>query len=270
MSIQDTVQQSASEPSRIEEQLDVSVVIPAYNEAETIVETVRRTFASLEKIVDRYEVVVVDDGSTDETRQAVQVLSSLDDHLRVIWNTKNMGKGGAVKRAAPYVRGAAVVIVDADMEISPEQLQQCVLILKECDLCIMSKRHPSSVYDAPPVRKFLSVAFNKVVRLLTGIKYADSQTGLKALKGDHFRRIMNVISVKRYAYDVEVLVIAQLMNSRIAELPVVIRQRGSFSSKAILFMFIDLLGISYRLRVRKWYQRNLNGNNSVYKPLLGL
>jgi hypothetical protein len=120
------------------------------------------------------------------------------------------------------------------------------------------------------MRKFLSLTFNATVKILTGVRVADSQTGLKAMRGTHFKKIMKVISVKRYAYDVEILAVAQMMKLKTAELPVKIEQSSGFSKKAVMYMVIDLLGITYRLRIRRWYQSNLAVVDPKYKPLLRL
>lgn len=265
-----TIQALASDIPTQLTHIDLSVVMPAYNEAENVGLAVQRTLGALRATSDTYEVIVVDDGSTDGTAAVVEGISSLDSHVRLIKNSRNMGKGVAVKRSAEFTRGESVVVIDADMEVVPEQLQRYVHILNDHDICIASKRHPDSVYKAPLMRKFLSVTFNMVARLLTGVKFADSQTGLKAMRGDHFKRIMGVITVKRYAYDVEVLAVAQLMKSRVAELPVRIEQNSAFRAKAAMYMLVDLLGIVYRLRIIKWYQKNLRKSQSEYKPILRL
>jgi hypothetical protein len=114
------------------------------------------------------------------------------------------------------------------------------------------------------------VSFNKLVRLLTGVKFSDSQTGFKAINGVCFKRIMNVISVKRYAYDVEVLAIAELLHLRVAELPVTIDQKSMFAARHVVYMAVDLLGIVYRLRVLRWYQKNLSCPGAKYRPIIPL
>ena len=97
---------------------------------------------------------------------------------------------------------------------------------------------------------------------------ADSQTGLKTIRGTHFKKIMKVISVKRYVYDVEILAVAQLMKLRVAEFPMRIEQSPGFNRKAVIYFVIDLLGIVYRLRVLRWYQQNLSTTQPEYKPVL--
>jgi len=248
---------------------EISIIIPAYNEEEKIEEIIRRVANVISKVTEEYELIIVDDGSEDGTYDKAVKISAQDERVKVLRNGRNVGKGYAVKHASKHVTGKTVTVVDADMEIDPEQIRQYITILKEYDMCIASKRHPKSVYRAPVVRKMLSIAFNKLVRLMTGVKFADTQTGLKAVRAEPFKKIMDTILVKRYAYDVEMLAVAQLLKLKIAELPVKIEQKSRFSLKAVMYMLIDLLGIAYRLRIIRWYQKSIE-KHEKYKPIIPL
>lgn len=81
-------------------------------------------------------------------------------------------------------------------------------------------------------------------------------------------RIMQLVSVRRYAFDVEVLTVAALLKMRIVELPVKIRVGNMFSLRHVVRMFVDLLGIAYRLRVIHWYQTNLHNSQASYSPII--
>jgi len=247
---------------------DITVIIPACNEEEIIEKTIEHTTNTLKEIANGYELIIVDDGSKDHTYEKAQAFTLKDPRIKVVRNSVNMGKGFGVKHAAAHVTGRVVAVIDADMEIDPKQLQNYIRLLRKYDMCIASKWHPKSVYKAPVVRKMLSVAFNKLIRLIIGIKLVDTQTGLKAIRCEHFKKIMNTMLVKRYAYDVEILAIAQLLKLKIVELPVKIEQGSGFSIKAVMYMLIDLLGIAYRLRIKKWYQKNLDIERPTYKPLV--
>jgi len=235
----------------------VSVIMPAYNEEENIEKTIEKTMKCLQRLAPDCEIIVVDDGSTDCTYLRAKQLSFRDSRVKVIRNGMNRGKGYSVKRAARSITGDFVVILDADLEIDPYQLGRLLTLLQKYDVCIASKRHPQSIYKAPFMRKLLSIGFNKLVRLFTGIKFSDTQTGLKAMRAEPFKKIMSIALIKRYAYDVEVLALAQLMGLRIAEVPVKIVQKARFGIRAVIHMLIDLLGITYRLRIKHWYQRML-------------
>ena len=92
----------------------------------------------------------------------------------------------------------------------------------------------------------------------------------ETLSAEALRKIMGVIVVKKYAFDVEVLAIANMLKMRIMEAPVRIEQESMFSLRAAMQMLIDLMGIFYRLRVVRWYQKNLEKQNPEYKPVLPL
>ena len=250
------------------DKVDLSIVVPAYNEAASIREALNHLTEIAKRDVDTYEVIVVDDGSTDETTEIVRSVSRENVSVIGIRSPDNRGKGAAVKLAAPVVRGNIVVIVDGDMEIDASSLKEYLKALERFDICVASKRHPRSSYEAPMMRKFLSASFNKLIRLTTGIKLSDSQTGLKAMRGGAFKQILQVVAVKRYAYDVEILAVAQLLGLRTCESPVRIVQNAQFNKRAVMFMFVDLMGIVYRLHILHWYQRNLADPRLAYKPLI--
>ena len=96
-----------------------------------------------------------------------------------------------------------------------------------------------------------------LVKLLVGLRLSDTQTGLKAIRRKAFVNVFPRLTVKRYACDVEMLALANLLGLRIVELPINIRIRRLFSLQEVWRMFLDVLGITYRLRVVRWYQRVL-------------
>ena len=113
----------------------------------------------------------------------------------------------------------------------------------------------------PLSRRILSECFNALVRLLTGVPLKDTQSGLKAMKKNEFKNIFPRLAVKRYAFDVELLAVANLYGLKVVEMPVNIKLEAKFKPVEIWRMFIDLLGIAYRLRIIHWYQRELPKRN---------
>jgi hypothetical protein len=105
-------------------------------------------------------------------------------------------------------------------------------------------------------------------RILTGVRATDTQAGLKAARSGALYRILPLLSVKKYAFDAELLSVASLLDLRIKELPVFIELKASFSIRKVFRMFIDLLGIAYRLRVSRWYQRNMVTMSETYRPII--
>jgi len=235
--------------------VELSFVVPAHNE-EKFIESTLFTIDEVAKGSLPYEIVVVDDGSKDKTFEKALTFAKRNGHVKVLRSTKNFGKGDAVKNGFMQAIGDIVVFADSDMEIDLGTVSKYVGALKTCDIAIGSKWHPDSMVNMPLFRRFLSHGFNFFVRLFTGMNLKDTQVGLKAIKRNVFVNIFPRLAVKRYAFDVELLTVARLFNLKVVELPVNIRIERSFNVKELFRMFLDLLGIAYRLRVIRWYERS--------------
>lgn len=230
-------------------------MMPAYNNGHVVEEVINRVDTVVKQMGVSYELIVVDDGSVDDTRKKVTDYANYNGHVKVVGYGRNMGKGYAVKTGFQYATGKVVIFIDSDLDIDPGQILRYFKALKHGDIVIASKWHPQSNVEIPFIRRFLSHAFNVLVRLLTGVRLKDTQTGLKAVRRKALERVFSSLAVKRYAYDVELLTLANLYGLSVVELPVNVRMRGLFNPKNVLGMFVDLLGITYRLRVAEWYSR---------------
>jgi dolichol-phosphate mannosyltransferase len=215
-----------------------------------------------------YEIVVVNDGSKDATRSIVRRMTSADSTIRLISYSVNMGKGYAVKQGVLHSRGKYVMFLDGDGEINTELLARFLEQMAGADLVIGSKYHPQSVVNTPISRRFWSKCFQVFVRLMLKTNVSDTQVGLKMGKGDAFRKIFQQVVVRRYAFDVEMLTIASILGLKVAELPVQINQAKPFSSKEIVRMGLDVMGIAFRSRVINWYQKNMGRERPYYNPLM--
>ncbi|MEM2687124.1 MAG: glycosyltransferase, partial [Thermoproteota archaeon] len=233
----------------------ISLIMPAYELEDRIAEAIKKVEKTVSALTSEYEIIVIDDGSRDGTYLKM-IEYAKNPRIKVYRHPVNLGKGAAIKTGAMNATMKYTVFLDADMEIDPQDLRSLVEALRHNDLVVCSKRHPDSVYRAPLARKFLSVSFNTLVKLVMGIRLGDTQTGFKAFRTESLRKIIRTIVVKKYAFDVEMLAIANMLNMRIAETPVRIEQKSMFSFKAAMQMLIDLMGIFYRLRVIRWYQKN--------------
>jgi len=235
----------------------VSFVLPSYNEGKFIEGVLERLDSTVNGHGFRYEVVVVDDGSVDDTRWRALKYAVKNGHVRVVGYGRNVGKGFAVKTGFWRAVGDVVVFVDSDLDVDVGQVRRYVDALRFGDFVVGSKWHRDSVVEVCFVRKVLSRGFNVLVRLLTGVRVCDTQTGIKAVRREAFCEVFRRLSVKRYAFDVELLVLARVLGLRVVELPVKLKLSSRFSLGEIWHMFVDLLGITYRLRVKKWYQRGV-------------
>jgi glycosyltransferase involved in cell wall biosynthesis len=236
-------------------QIDLSFVIPAYNEEDSI----EVALFTLDGVVKNkklpYEIVVVDDGSKDKTLLKAIAYAKRNDHVRVVSYNKNLGKGHAIKTGFMQATGEVVIFTDSDRDIDLGTVSRYVEALRHGDIAIASKWHPESVVEMPILRRILSHSFNIFVRLLIGTKLRDTQAGLKAIKKSTFKDIFPRLVVKRYAFDVELLAVANLYGLKVVEMPVVLHMKALFSIREVWRMFVDLLGIAYRLRVLRSYQR---------------
>src|SRR5271157_3386638 len=242
-------------------QVELSFVVPAYNE-ENYIEDMLGALDTV--IADKnlpYEIVVVDDGSRDNTLAKARRYAGKNGHVRVVSYCNNVGKGFAVKTGFMNSNGSVVVFADSDMEIDLSVISNYLEALKHGDIVIASKRHSASQVKVPISRRILSEGFNGLVRLLTGVPLKDTQSGLKAMRKSAFIDIFPRLAVKRYAFDVELLAVANLYGLKVVEMPVNIKLDTKFKPKEMWHMFVDLLGIAYRLRIIHWYQRPLAKKN---------
>jgi dolichol-phosphate mannosyltransferase len=232
----------------------ISVIIPAYNQEEKIPMTLERIKQIIESDFSNYELIVVNDGSTDNTLTVLRGITSRDPHVRILSYTPNRGKGYAVRQGVLNSHGDVVMFLDGDLDISPDLIKDYVNKLDKYDLVIASKRHPRSNVTVPISRLFLSKAFNVIANAATGTRQTDTQAGFKVGNGEIMRTIFRNINTHRYAFDLELFTIASVLSCRIHEMPVIMKIDRRFKLKDILRMFIDLLKIAYKYRIARQYQ----------------
>ena len=236
---------------------ELSLVIPAYNEYDRIYRTlleIDRTFS--DPVVD-YEIIVVDDGSRDNTFQEVERAITENPRIRLI-RQENGGKGSALKNGVTHTNGRLVSFIDADLDIHPYQIHSYMEIMQKtgADIVIGSKRHPESKVIYPWKRKLLSRCYQCLICVMFNLDVRDTQVGLKLFKREPIVRIMPKVLVKKYAFDLEVLVNATHLGYHIVEAPIDLhfaRFENRIGFRAIQDIFIDTLAVFYRLRILKYY-----------------
>jgi glycosyltransferase involved in cell wall biosynthesis len=246
-------------------QIELSFVIPAYNEEVFIENTLGTLDLAIKEKVVQYEIVVVDDGSKDKTFTKAMQYAKSNGHVKVIRYDRNVGKGFAIKTGVMNSVGDAVIFIDGDMEIDLNTISTYVEALKNADVVIATKWHPESMVSMPFSRKIMSRTFNVLVRILTGFNLKDTQVGLKVMNRRAVDIIFPELAVKRYAFDVELLTVAKLNDLKVVEMPVKLELDSPFKPKDAWHMFVDLLGIAYRLRVTRWYQQQIYHKNNLRK-----
>jgi dolichol-phosphate mannosyltransferase len=232
----------------------ISLIIPVFNQARKISYSVEKIKQAVELSFDNYELIVVNDGSTDNSLTILKDIAMTDEHLRIISYTPNRGKGYAVRQGVLNSQGDAVILLDGDLDISPDLIIDYVEMLRTSDLVIASKKHPQSNVRIPKSRAFLSRAFNLLIKLTIGIAQTDTQAGFKVGKGDIMRKIFRNVTVNRYAFDVEFLAIASILHLKVQEMPVIMRIDRKFKIKEIMNMLLDVTRIWYKYRIAHRYQ----------------
>jgi len=240
--------------------LKLSVIIPVYNGCGSIAKCVEEVAKVMADSKLDYEVIVVDDGSEDDTYNIASDLARKDPRVNAVRNNSNMGKGHAVKRGFQHSRGGIVTYMDADLSMHPEQLTHYLQKLVEADAVIASKRHPKSDIIYPLHRKILSKGFNLLVRAMFGLPISDTQCGFKVFRREVLDDVMPRLLVKRYAFDVELLVNAYRRGYRVVEDSVTLRHgEGRLGVRDVFRMAVDLLAIFYRLHFTKTYEGKRDG-----------
>jgi glycosyltransferase involved in cell wall biosynthesis len=238
----------------------ISVVIPAFDESERIARTLRETDAAMAAFGTPYEIVLVDDGSGDDTlSRALEAMRELA-HVRVVHMERNAGKGWALVRGAQVAHGDLVMFMDADLDVHPRQLAilHRALVEDGADVVIGSKLHPGSQIAYPPRRRLLSLGYYVLVRALFRLPVHDTQTGLKLYRRAVLEQIVPRLLVKRFAHDLEALVNAHRLGFRIVEVPVVVTQERPFPRIGLtdaLLVVKDTAAIFYRTYVLRYYDR---------------
>ncbi len=240
----------------------LSILMPAYNEANSIADNVCETVETMRALGIDFEIVVIDDGSMDGTDAAASsALRAWPDHVRVVRCERNEGKGNALICGASYSKGAHVAFLDADMDLHPEQLASFFAIMnaRNADVVIGSKFHPESKVDYPLPRRVYSFFYYMLVRALFGLPVRDTQTGIKLFKRTVLEHVLPRILVKRFAFDLELLANAHHFGYRIVEAPVTLNFRRVCSRlrlSAVWSVFLDTLAIFYRMRILHYYDRS--------------
>ena len=207
-----------------EKKITLSVVMPAYNEEQHIKENLLETSRILGTFLHRYEIIAVNDGSTDSTAQLIREAAMEDPHIIDAGYEENQGKGHAITTGISRAAGTYIAFLDSDLELSPSLLKPFMKQMKstDSDIVIGSKLHPESKLDYPPMRRFMSYSYYVMLKMLFHLGIHDTQTGIKLFRSEVIKPIAENLSVSGYAFDIEILVAAHRQGYTISEAPIVL------------------------------------------------
>lgn len=216
----------------------VTFVLPCFNEGPRIIESLAMLESWFGAV---HQVLIVDDGSADDTVARVEGYAETHAYVRVHRVWPHRGKGGAVREAIPQVRTERVVFMDADLAFDRESVQRTLDALADADVVVGNRRDDRSRYSVPVQvfgflyrRHFAGLAFNAFVRALTGVGVRDTQCGLKGYRREGLVAMAPALSVDGFALDVEMLLVARSLGLRMAEIPVNVHYESARSSVRML------------------------------------
>ncbi len=246
---------SATAPNPPAREYMISVVIAAYNEE-------NRIYPSLLKIADfltnsgsAYEIIVVDDGSSDNTSELTGTLAARIQNLKIIRYPVNQGKGYALRQGVLASQGTLVLLTDADLSTPIEEVTKLSTLILEntCEIAIGSRALARSeiIEKQPWWRQLMGKVFNKIIKVLVLDGFSDTQCGFKLFSGDIARLLFKEAQINRFAYDVEILARAKKNGYKVSEVPV--KWHNSLESKVSPFfdslqMLKDIFKIRRLLR----------------------
>lgn len=204
----------------------LSIIIPAYEEAARLGNSVRQILLYLKENRPDAELIVVDDGSKDSTSEVAEKSCAEFPEIksRVIRYERNRGKGYAVKTGLLAAEADIALFSDADLSSPIEELPKLVepIELGEYDVTLGSRALDRKLIGThqPWTREQSGKVFNLIVRLLTGLPFWDTQCGFKAFQMTKFRPLLKVMEIDRFGFDVEFLSVAHHHGLRLKEIPV--------------------------------------------------
>ncbi len=238
----------------------LSIIIPAYNEATRLPASLEKIHAFLQGQSYTAEIVVVENGSSDDTLELAQALQVKIDNLIVI-HEEQRGKGWAVRRGMQVSRGQYRFICDADLSMPIEELPRFFPPLSEdMPITIASREACGAVrYDEPQYRHIIGRVFNWMVRLLLLPGLQDTQCGFKCFRADVVEKVFPLVTISGWTFDVEALFIARRLGYTIKEIPIPWYYNSHSNIRVLrdsLQMGSDLLKIRWNAITGKYHAKN--------------
>jgi glycosyltransferase involved in cell wall biosynthesis len=243
-------------------ELDLTLVVPFYNPGSHFGKHVGEIIDVLSSSEISYEILAVSDGSTDRSEEQLATIAS--DRLTLVRLDQNEGKGAALRAGLSKGRGEYLGFIDGDGDLPANLLANLLEIInrEHPDIIFGSKRHPRSEVVYPPLRRIYSWGYQQINRTLFRLPIRDTQTGVKVVRRDVLASVLPRMVEKRFAFDLELFVVARQQGYRnFVEMPVIIGERFSstVSLHTVRNTLVDTLAIFYRLRVLHFYERDIRG-----------
>jgi len=228
----------------------LSIIVPSYNEELRLPASLDRIAAYVGASARQTEVLVVDDGSLDQTARVAAAYADRIPNLRVLQNGVNRGKGYSVRHGMLEAKGEVVLFTDADLSAPIEEADKLLAAIGQYDLAIGSRAMDRSLIKVheSAFREFAGIVFNKIVRVVLRLPFVDTQCGFKAFRRERCRIIFEQQRIERFGFDPELLYLARHHGLRSVEIPV--RWSHSPATKINMLrdsiqMFVDVFTIRW-------------------------
>ncbi len=229
----------------------ISFVIPVYNEAELIENTIATVYKILNENYLPFELIIGNDGSDDNTLNVLNRLKQKYPFLRIINFSKNHGRGAILTEAILQSDGEYIVYTDADLAIDLSSLEAARHYAQRgYDVVIGSKHLPESIVDYSIMRRLLSVLYSKIARIILNINISDFQCGFKMFRKKSIINIISGVNNNGWSWDTELLLRAHNDGLQIKEIPVIVRNINMRKSKVKLLKDSATMGV---VLFKLWY-----------------
>lgn len=243
-------------PNSPSKTVQVSVVLPAYNEVDYLQPAVEKTMQALNEFADSYEIVIAEDGSTDGTAERAEELTQQYPCVRHIHREKRLGRGTALNNAFKQSIGEVLVYMDLDLATDLNYLKPLVeaITVEGYDFSTGSRMLSESKAERTFSRGISSKTYNFLVRHMLGSKLRDHQCGFKAFKREPLMELLDEVEATHWFWDTEIMVRAHRHGFRIKEIAV--EWKSGKDTKVNLFkdswnMFWQIMGLWWNLKIKK-------------------
>lgn len=202
----------------------LSVIMPCYNEGNKIFANIQTTEKLIGSFQKDFELIVVDDGSKDNTKEEIQKALVESKKVKMVSYSPNRGKGWAIKRGVAESSGEFIAFLDADLDLSPLHIKDFMIKMEQTGVQVVigSKMHKDSQVNYPKRRKIMSFGYYVMLLILFHLPVKDTQTGVKLFKADCLKQVIGMVQSTGFAYDIEILAHIVKNGGKIAEMPVIL------------------------------------------------
>lgn len=225
-------------------------MLPAYNEALRIEDTVEKTSEALSEITHSFEIIIAEDGSKDGTDRIAESLAKKYDFVKHLHSGERQGRGRALNRAFKASKGEILAYIDVDLATDMRHLKELIQYIRNgCDFATGSRMLPESNVRRPFKRGFASRGFNFLTRAFLGSKLYDHQCGFKSFKREPLFKLLDKVEDTHWFWDTELLVRAQKAGFKVKEFPVQWRHGGTTKVDLVK----DIFGMGSAV-LKLWYE----------------